>query len=97
LGFKKVVIVGMDHQYEYDGEPNQTKVLHGDDPNHFAKDYFGGGQEWDNPDLTKAEESYRIARKVFEEDGREIIDATVDGACTIFKKMDLRESLEVCT
>jgi len=94
LGFKKVVIVGMDHRFEYQGEPNEGRILHGDDPNHFSKDYFGGGQEWDNPDLVNSEESYRIAKRIYEDDGREIIDATVDGACSVFRKMDLKGCLE---
>lgn len=91
LGFKEVIIIGMDHRYEYTGLPNETRKLNGPDPNHFSPDYFGGGQTWDNPDLAHSEESYRIARAEFEKDGRRIIDATLDGACTIFEKMDYRK------
>ena len=90
LGFKQVVIIGMDHRYTYTGEPNETHQLDGPDPNHFSPEYFGGGQQWDNPDLVRSEESYAIARQVFEEDGRRIIDATLDGACTVFEKADFR-------
>lgn len=89
MGFSKVVIVGMDHRFEYQGRPNEEKILHGEDPNHFCGNYFGGGQSWDNPDLGNSEESYLIARKMFESDGREILDATVNGACNIFKKTTL--------
>jgi hypothetical protein len=88
LGFQKVVIIGMDHRFEYSGAPNEARVLDGPDPNHFSPDYFGHGQSWDNPDLERSEESYRIARAEFESDGRRIFDATVDGACTIFEKAD---------
>ena len=91
LGFKDVVIVGMDHHYEYEGVPNETRKLNGPDPNHFCSDYFGGGQVWDNPDLAHSEESYRIARVEFEKDGRRIIDATLGGMCTVFEKADYRE------
>lgn len=91
LGFKKVIIIGMDHNFKYEGRPNEAKVLEGADPNHFIDNYFGYGQTWDNPDLAKSEESYRIARDIFEEDGREIIDATLNGKCTIFSKTDYRE------
>lgn len=85
------IIIGMDHRYEYTGAPNEAKRLDGPDPNHFSPDYFGGGQTWDNPDLTKSEESYRIARAEFEKDGRRIIDATLDGACSVFEKADYRQ------
>ncbi len=90
LGFREVIIIGMDHRYEYTGQPNQAMRLDGPDPNHFSPDYFGGGQHWDNPDLAHSEESYAIARQTFEQAGRRIIDATLDGACQIFEKADYR-------
>lgn len=85
MGFKEVVIVGMDHRFSYQGQPNETRLMQGDDPNHFDPAYFGG-QRWDNPDLAHSEESYRLARQVFEADGRRIVDATLNGACTAFEK-----------
>lgn len=91
LGFREVVLVGLDHRYQYTGEPNQLHRLDGADPNHFSPDYFGNGQHWNNPDLAHSEESYRIARAEFEKEGRRIIDATVDGACTVFEKADYKE------
>lgn len=91
LGFHEVVIIGMDHRFNYQGKPNEENILHGPDPNHFSPDYFGGGQRWDNPDLQKSEESYRIACIEFEKAGRKIIDATVGGACQIFEKQDYRK------
>jgi len=93
LGFERVVIVGLDHRYEFSGRPNEARVLHGADPNHFAPGYFGGGQEWDNPDLARSEESYRIALDEFRRAGRSIHDATLDGACTVFPKIGLRQAL----
>lgn len=90
LGFKEVIIIGMDHRYEYVGKPNEAGRLDGPDPNHFSSNYFGGGQIWDHPDLVQSEESYRIARAEYEKTGRRIIDATLDGACTIFEKADYR-------
>lgn len=90
LGFKEVIIIGMDHRFEYTGAPNQPKQLDGPDPNHFSPDYFGHGQGWNNPDLAHSEESYCIARTEYERDGRRIIDATLCGACDIFEKADYR-------
>jgi hypothetical protein len=85
LGFKEVIIIGMDHRYTYHGLPNETHVLQGKDPNHFTPLYFGD-QKWDNPDLSHSNESYLLAKQVFEADGRRIIDATLDGACKVFEK-----------
>lgn len=88
MGFHEVIIVGMDHRFKYEGKPNQEQIVEGADDNHFCPEYFGGGQRWQNPDLLRSEESYRLARQAFEADGRRIIDATVNGACTIFEKRD---------
>jgi hypothetical protein len=88
LGFREVVLIGLDHRYAFDGAPNEVRRMDGPDTNHFSPDYFGGGQTWDNPDLLRSEESYRIARQVFEADGRRIVDATSGGACTVFEKVD---------
>ncbi|MCG7647564.1 DUF115 domain-containing protein [Alteromonas sp. Cnat3-28] len=90
LGFSKVVIIGMDHRFSYEGKPNEEKLHVGDDMNHFTTGYFKG-HKWDNPDLVNSERYYKIAKTVFEQNGREIIDATVDGACPIFKKMNYEQ------
>ena len=95
LGFKEVVLIGLDHRYEYQGDPNQAQRLDGPDPNHFCPSYFGGGQAWDNPDLARSEESYRIARAEYEKDGRRIYDATPDGGCTAFEKVPYQQHFRV--
>lgn len=91
LGYKEVVIIGLDHRFEYDGKKNELKTLNGADPNHFCDNYFGFGQEWHHPDLQKSEESFAVAKKIFEDDGRRILDATLEGACPIFDKVDHRQ------
>jgi hypothetical protein len=95
LGFKRVVIIGMDHNFSYDGQPNESRIMQGADSNHFIDNYFGFGQSWDNPDLAKSEESYQIARDVFESEGREILDATVGGKCTVFNKVEYRDVFNI--
>ncbi len=95
MGFKRVIIIGMDHNFSYEGKPNENKIMQGADPNHFIENYFGFGQSWDNPDLTKSEESYQIARDIFESEGREILDATVEGKCTVFNKVDYRDIFNI--
>lgn len=89
MGFTEVVIIGMDHRFTYEGAPHEARRMTGPDPNHFSPDYFRG-QVWDNPDLARSESSYAVARQVYEAQGRCILDATCDGACTIFEKVDYR-------
>jgi hypothetical protein len=88
LGFHEVLLIGLDHRYTYEGQPNETRVMLGPDPNHFSDQYFAAGQAWDNPDLARSERSYRLAREAYEADGRRILDGTVGGACTVFPKVD---------
>lgn len=90
MGFSEVVIIGMDHRFAAEGRPNEAQFLVGPDPNHFSPDYFGN-QTWDLPNLAESEISYRAALTAYERDNRRIIDATLDGACTVFPKADFRE------
>jgi hypothetical protein len=89
MGFAEVVIIGMDHRYAQTGAPHETRVLSGPDLNHFSPDYFRD-QAWHSPDLARSEASYAEARRVYEAAGRRILDATLDGACTVFPKADFQ-------
>lgn len=93
MGAKEVVLVGLDHRYEYAGAPHEEKVMKGADKNHFSDRYFGYGQTWDNPSLKDSEASFAIARKMFERDERRILDCTVNGSCLIFEKASLEDAL----
>lgn len=92
MGFSCVAIVGMDHRYEFQGNPNDETRLEGADPNHFDPGYFGN-QTWDNPDLANSEHFYAMAREVFETAGRRIVDCTIGGACPVFERSSLQEVL----
>ncbi|MEJ5225750.1 MAG: 6-hydroxymethylpterin diphosphokinase MptE-like protein, partial [Anaerolineales bacterium] len=88
MGFSQVILIGVDHNFVTQGEANKTVVSEGDDPNHFAPNYFGKGFRWQLPDLETSEIGYRMARQAYERAGREVLDATVGGKLTIFKKVD---------
>ena len=92
MGFKQVILIGVDHSFATQGKPNTTVVSGGDDPNHFNPDYFGKGFRWQLPDLDTSEVAYTMAREAYKSAGREIIDATVDGKLTVFPKVNF-ESL----
>ena len=93
MGFSKVIIVGMDHNFYYDGKANQENLLSGADRNHFDPSYFGN-MLWQNPDLGASEDAYKCAKDIYEKYGRQIIDSTVDGKCNIFRKKSLKETLK---
>jgi hypothetical protein len=88
LGFQQVVLIGVDHSFSTQGKPNSTVVSQGDDPNHFAANYFGKGFRWQLPDLDTSEQGYIRAREAYKESGREIIDATVGGKLMVYPKVD---------
>jgi len=87
MGFSKVILIGVDHSFATKGEPNQTIVSQGDDPNHFHPKYFGKGFKWQLPDLDTSEVGYLMARKIYLQAGREVVDATIGGKLTIFSKV----------
>lgn len=88
LGFRQVILVGVDHSFTSKGQANQTVVSQGDDPNHFSPQYFGKGFRWQLPDLEMSEMGYTLARAAYRRAGREVLDATVGGKLTIFPKVD---------
>ena len=46
------------------------------------------GFRWQLPDLDMSEIAYTMARQAYEQDNRQIVDATIDGKLTIFEKTD---------
>jgi hypothetical protein len=87
-GYKRVGLVGVDHRYTFEGKPNQELIADGVDQNHFDPSYFSGGAMWNAPDLVRSEQSYRIAKDVYERAGREIVNLTPDSALDVFERED---------
>ena len=88
MGFEKVFLIGVDHSFVTKGDANKTITSQGDDPNHFAPNYFGKGFKWQLPDLETSERAYCMARAAYAADGREIMDATIGGKLMVFPKVD---------
>ena len=88
MGFRQVILIGVDHNYDTKGKPNTTVVSEGDDPNHFSPSYFGKGFRWQLPDLETSELGYLMAREAYRQANREVLDATVGGKLTIFPKVE---------
>ena len=88
MGFRQVILIGVDHHFTTQGQANKTIVSDGEDPNHFSPMYFGKGFRWQLPDLETSEIAYAMARDAFQAAGREVLDATVGGRLTVFPKID---------
>lgn len=91
LGFEQVILVGVDHDFPDSGKPHRLVTSEGCDLNHFHKDYFGQGVKWQYPDLAASEVSYRVAKAAFEQAGRQVLDATVNGKLRVFQRVDYRQ------
>ncbi len=88
IGFKQTILIGVDHNFVSQGPANTVVTSVGDDPNHFSPDYFGKGFRWQLPDLEGSERAYQMAKDVYQESDREILDATVGGKLTVFPKVN---------
>ncbi|MGW8177389.1 MAG: hypothetical protein ACWGQW_01115 [bacterium] len=88
--FDTILLVGVDHRFEFEGKPNEERVLDGNDPNHFDPNYFKGVR-WNNPDLKQSEKSYRMAKVVFEADNRRIINLGPDSDLEIFERGNIKD------
>ena len=95
MGFRRVFLIGVDHNFATSGSPNEQQGLIGNDTNHFDPRYFSG-QQWHLPDLDGSEMAYQMARFTYERNGGAIFDATIDGKCTVFPKMDIAKAFAEC-
>ena len=91
MGFQEVILIGVDHNFVDKGTPNKIEIRETNtDYNHFHPDYFPKGSRWQLPDLRRSELAYESARVAFESDGRQILDATVNGKCQVFPKVNFK-------
>jgi hypothetical protein len=88
MGFGEVILIGVDHNFDAKGRPNETVVSRGSDTDHFSPEYFGEGFRWQLPDLEASERAYHMARDAFARAGRKVIDATVGGKLELFPKVE---------
>ena len=87
MGFDPVILIGVDHSFSSKGKANTTVVSKGEDKDHFAGNYFGAGFRWQLPDLNMSERAYQMALNAYQEHGRHIFDASIDGQLTVFPKI----------
>lgn len=95
MGFSRIFLIGVDHNYNFSGKPNEENLLDGEDTNHFDPGYFGN-EKWHNPDLEASELSYHLAKFYFNRDDRQIYDATIDGKLKIFPTISFDQALQFC-
>ncbi|MFN4156358.1 MAG: hypothetical protein ACK4HF_17055 [Paracoccaceae bacterium] len=95
-GYRRVVMTGFDNSYSQPkGLPEGTLIRQEtDDPNHFDPAYFRG-KTWQSADTNHMSRTYRLARQVYEADGRQIINATVGGQLEDFPRLPLHDAINM--
>lgn len=93
MGFDRVALVGCDHNFSGQANPNETLVSGQTDPNHFHPDYFAGGNLWQYPDLVASEFSYKMADEYYRQHGRKLYNATEGGKLELLERIDLNSFL----
>lgn len=94
MGFETVILIGVDHSFKSQGQPNTTVTSTGDDPDHFDPSYFGSGFRWQLPDLEMSERAYNLAHQAYRSAGRRVLDATIGGKLDVFPKVDYASLFE---
>ncbi|MBR9907042.1 MAG: DUF115 domain-containing protein [Gammaproteobacteria bacterium] len=95
MGFSKVYLLGLDHNFVEQGRPNLTETRSADkDLSHYRSDYFPKGIKWQLPDLVRSELAYSLALNKFQKNGRIIMDLTENGKCKVFPKAPLSDVLK---
>ncbi len=90
MGFKEIVLLGMDHNFPVDMTPEGKVVVNADAGEHF---YGSNGIRNHYPMLYKVDLSFKTARKYAEAHGIRILNATRGGKLEIFQRMDLEAVL----
>ena len=95
MGFENVFLIGVDHNFKAQGKPYEKQFLQGQDANHFDPNYFRN-MEWQLPNLEASEAAYDLAKQFYNNNGRKIYDATVNGKLNIFPKISFEDALKRC-
>ena len=85
-GFDEVGLIGVDHYYVPEGEL-ETKQQ-GKDSSHFTPDYYSDQDEWIMPDVRLTEPAYKVAKQVYEDAGRSIVNLTPGSKLDVFDRED---------
>ena len=91
MGFSKVYIIGVDFNYNMQSVNEETKTFENGENNYFIKDYAAKGQVLNLPNQYANILGFQAAREGFENNGREIYNATRGGKLEVFIRKDLDE------
>lgn len=101
MGFGTVLLVGVDHNYQSAGKltPGSQFIAGKKDPDHFTpadgKPYFIPGKKFNAPEVQGTTRSYEIARDIYTQAKRRIINLTPGTKLNVFEKGTFEQWLTV--
>ncbi|MFD0987439.1 6-hydroxymethylpterin diphosphokinase MptE-like protein [Methyloligella solikamskensis] len=95
LGFEEIYLIGVDASYDIPKDAQNSTAykvgvldMKSDDPNHFNPDYFGKGFRWHDPQVDQMLGAYEEAKRITDDLGQTIYNATVGGMLEVFPRRD---------
>ncbi len=100
LGFSKVYLIGVDFNYEKlkdIGEQGRFgKIVQSEANNHFLPNYTKPGEKMNIPRLDAQVEAFKLAKRMFEADGRRIVNASRRTKLDVFERADFESTFPSC-
>jgi hypothetical protein len=99
MGFREVILIGIDFDFDTkhttgSKEYSRSGVLiSGGGLNHFHRDYRLPGEMWTVPQLDKQKAAFKCAQKLFEANGRIIVNASRKTKLNVFRQVNLNTVL----
>jgi len=100
INVRRVILTGVDHNYSVartapmaERSINGRLIKHLGGTNHFSENYFEPGEIVGDVYLDEAEDSFAIARQVFEADGRELLNCSRFTSLRSVPKVELEDAL----
>lgn len=98
LGYKRVVLVGVDARYsslpELDSGDDYVRMQHGQDPDHFLPGYMEGRRRIARPDYDRLLGQWPQVAVECECAGLEVRNASPGSALTLFPSIDFPDALD---
>ena len=88
MGVNEIYLLGVDFNYIYPEEASGSQIISEGELNHFHKDYFSKGDLWTDPNLDSSLIDFDVIRKVADERGVAIYNATRGGNLEFFDRVD---------
>lgn len=97
MGFSEVYVIGIDFSFKVPASESKEMSASGavieseGEVNHFHPDYRKPGETWTMPKLDQQEEAFLYCRKVFEANGRKLINASRASKLEVLERVPFDE------